>query len=371
MFSAAGIESRIFGPKKKRGAPDGRFLRRKFMSDLISKNPRMVSPSSRCSAIDAPHGAEVYNRSSLALDMQGTASLAWVPVTPLSPRSLSAGGAQSDALVWKGANPFEFKRDPTSSAVSFVVHVVVIALILWLAAFSHQAVVHVDDTTVTPVHFTLYDPPPPVMPTAKVMGGGGGGGAHQLAEPVKGHLPKVAKVETLPPQIARIERPKLAVEPTLQVKIPDNSNMPNFGVAQSPQIMLASQGSGSGSGFGHGTGGGIGMGHGIGSGPGSGGGYGGGLMSVGGGVSAPQVIHSVDPEFTESARSANYQGTVSIQLIVDSQGNPQNVQVVRHLGMGLDEKAIQAVRQYRFRPAIYQGHPVAVQMVIDVDFHLH
>jgi TonB family protein len=118
-------------------------------------------------------------------------------------------------------------------------------------------------------------------------------------------------------------------------------------------------------------GGGIGMGHGIGAGPGSGGGYGGGLMSVGGGVSAPQVIHSVEPEFTESARSANYQGTVSIQLIVDSQGNPQNVQVMRHLGMGLDEKAIQAVKEYRFRPAMYQGHPVAVQMVIDVDFHLH
>jgi protein TonB len=342
------------------------------MSDLIPKNSRMVSRGDRYSAMDAPQGAEVYNRSSLALDMQGTASLTWVPVTPLSPRPLSAGGAQSDALVWKGVNPFDVKRDPTSSAVSFVVHIVVITSILWLAAFSHQSVVHVDDTAVTPVHFTLYDPPPPpVMPTAKVMGGGGGGGAHQLAEPIKGRLPKIVRIETLPPQIARIEHPKLAVEPTLQVKIPSSSNMPNFGVAQSPQIMLASQGSGSGSGFGHGMGGGIGIGHGIGAGPGSGGGYGGGLMSVGGGVSAPQVIHSVDPDFTESARSANYQGIVSIQLIVDSQGNPQNVHVVRHLGMGLDEKAIQAVKQYKFRAAMYQGHPVAVQMVIDVDFRLH
>ena len=94
-------------------------------------------------------------------------------------------------------------------------------------------------------------------------------------------------------------------------------------------------------------------------------------MSVGGGVSAPVVIHSVDPEFTENARNANYQGTVSIQLIVDAQGNPQNAHVVRHLGMGLDEKAIQAVNQYKFRPAMYQGHAVAVQMIIDVDFHLH
>jgi TonB family protein len=94
-------------------------------------------------------------------------------------------------------------------------------------------------------------------------------------------------------------------------------------------------------------------------------------MSVGGGVSAPVVIHSVQAEFTPEARAADFQGNVSIQLIIDSQGNPQNVHVVRHLGMGLDEKAVEAVKQYRFKPAMYQGHPVAVQMVIEVDFHLH
>jgi TonB family protein len=102
-----------------------------------------------------------------------------------------------------------------------------------------------------------------------------------------------------------------------------------------------------------------------------GGGYGGGVMSVGGGVSAPQVVHAVQPEFTPEARQANYEGSISIQLIVDSQGNPQDIRVTRHLGMGLDQKAIEAVRQYRFRPAQYQGHPVAVQMIIEVAFHLH
>jgi len=142
-------------------------------------------------------------------------------------------------------------------------------------------------------------------------------------------------------------------------------------MSQSPQIAMASQGSGSGSGFGHGSGGGIGGGRGVGAGPGSGGGYGGGLMSVGGGVSAPQVVHSAEPAFTDEARRANYQGNVSVQLIVDSQGNPQNVRLVSHLGMGLDDKAIEAVRQYKFKPAMYQGHPVAVQIIIDVDFHLH
>ena len=94
-------------------------------------------------------------------------------------------------------------------------------------------------------------------------------------------------------------------------------------------------------------------------------------MSVGGGVSAPQVIHSAEPEFTDDARRADFQGSAAIQLIVDAQGNPQDIVVLRHLGMGLDEKAVEAVRQYKFRPAMYQGRPVAVQMVIELDFHLH
>jgi TonB family protein len=94
-------------------------------------------------------------------------------------------------------------------------------------------------------------------------------------------------------------------------------------------------------------------------------------MSVGGGVSAPQVLHSAEPEFTEDARRANFQGNVSIKLIVDSQGMPQDIGLLSHLGMGLDEKAIEAVRQYRFKPAMFQGHPVSVQIVIDVAFHLH
>jgi TonB family protein len=161
------------------------------------------------------------------------------------------------------------------------------------------------------------------------------------------------------------------VEPSEVVKMPDNPALPNFGMSQSPQIALASQGKGSGSGFGQGLGGGLGAGHGIGSGVGGGGGLGGGLMSVGGGVSAPQLVRSAQPEFTDEARRSNFQGSVSVKLIVDAQGNPQDVRLASHLAMGLEEKAIEAVKQYKFRPAMYQGHPVAVQIVVDVDFHLH
>jgi TonB family protein len=267
-------------------------------------------------------------------------------------------------------DPLAVKGDKTSSAISFVLHVVAITLILFLAINVRTNVTLQPTTRVTPLNFKLTVPPM-TLPVAKVEGGGGGGGAHEIPMPSKGRPPQVAKMQITPPQIIRIDRPKLGVEPTAMVKMPDNNTLPNLGMTQSPQIALASQGKGSGSGFGQGLGGGIGAGHGIGTGPGSGGGYGGGLMSVGGGVSAPQVIHSVQPEFTDDARRANYQGNVSVQLIVDSEGNPQNVRLVNHLGMGLDEKAVEAVKQYRFRPAMYQGHPVSVQILIDVDFHLH
>lgn len=263
-----------------------------------------------------------------------------------------------------------FKSDQKARAISFAVHVVGITLILLLALRVRTSVTPQPTTTVT-----LMDPaisiPPITLPVTKAMGGGGGGGAHELVEASKGRLPLVAKTQIMLPQIIRKNRSKLEVDPTEMVKIPDNNTLPNFGMSQSPQIALASQGTGSGSGFGQGLGGGIGAGHSSGVGPGSGSGYGGGLMSVGGGVSAPQVIHSVEPEFTEDARRANYQGNVSIRLIVDSQGNPQDVRLASHLGMGLEEKAIEAVRQYKFKPAMYQGHPVSVQIVIDVDFHLH
>ena len=252
-------------------------------------------------------------------------------------------------------DPLAFKRDQTSSAISFVIHVVAITLVLSLAVKARTSMMLQPATIVTPVDIKLSIPPM-ILPVAKAMGGGGGGGAHDLVEASKGHLPTmVAKIEITPAQIIRIDRPKLGIEPAELVKMPDNNNLPNLGMAQSPQIALASQGSGSGSGFGHG----------------SGGGYGGGLMSVGGGVSAPQVLHSVEPEFTDDARRANYQGSVSIKLIVDSQGNPQDVRLVSHLGMGLDEKAIEAVRQYKFRPAMYEGHAVSVQILVEVDFHLH
>jgi TonB family protein len=332
------------------------------MGDLVTTTPKLIlgdTPSAKSSsrmtqdAGGAPtwpsqgsHLADGYSSNRLA-PMEAT----WRPIFT------------TDLLATK--------RDPTSNAVSFAIHAVVLTLILLLAVKTRTIVMLQPAAIVTPVDFKVSIPPAIVLPVQKAMGGGGGGGAHDLVEASKGHLPTVAKIQIMAAQILRFDHPKLAAEPSEQVRIPDNNNLPNFGMSQSPQVALASQGSGSGSGFGQGAGGGIGAGHGGGVGPGTGGGYGGGLMSVGGGVSAPLLIHSVQPEFTDEARRANYQGSVSIKLIVDSQGNPQDVRLASHLGMGLEEKAIEAVRQYKFRAAMYEGHPVSVQIVIDVDFHLH
>jgi len=306
--------------------------------------------------------------------MQGVTASPWPlaggHITSGDPSSWRAPMAHASRPILT-VDPLAVKRDKKSSAISFVIHVVGISLILFLAVKVRSNMVLQPTTIVTPVDFKITAPPPMTLPVANVTGGGGGGGAHEVVTASKGRPPLVARTQIAPPQIIRIDRPKLAAEPSEVVKMPSNDTLPNFGIANSPQVALASQGKGSGSGFGQGLGGGLGAGRGIGAGPGSGGGYGGGLMSVGGGVSAPQVVHSVEPDFTDDARRANYQGNVSVQLIVDAEGNPQNVRLVSHLGMGLDQKAIEAVRQYRFHPAMYQGHPVAVQILIDVDFHLH
>ena len=95
------------------------------------------------------------------------------------------------------------------------------------------------------------------------------------------------------------------------------------------------------------------------------------VYKIGGDVSAPVLVHSVDAQFTEKAKRAKYEGVSVVSCVVDSQGMPQRVHTVRKLGMGLDEKAIEAVRQYRFKPAMLNGKPVAVAISIEVNFHLY
>jgi len=93
-------------------------------------------------------------------------------------------------------------------------------------------------------------------------------------------------------------------------------------------------------------------------------------MQVGGGVSEPKVIYQVDPEFSEEARKAKFSGNVYVSVIVDEQGRPTHVRVERGVGMGLDEKAVEAVKQYKFKPAMLNGKPVKVVVDVDVVFQI-
>ena len=91
---------------------------------------------------------------------------------------------------------------------------------------------------------------------------------------------------------------------------------------------------------------------------------------IGGGVSAPVPTVRPEPEYSEEARAAKWQGAVLLQVLVDENGVPQDIQVVRPLGLGLDQKAIEAVQQWRFKPGLKDGKPVAVSANIEVNFRL-
>ncbi len=227
----------------------------------------------------------------------------------------------------------------------------------------------------------LVLPPDVMMPVTNkkndTLAGGGGGGDRDKLQAPKGRLPKFAMQQFTPPaMVIRNEHPKLPMEPTVvmppNVKLPIANNMPNLGDPLSKvPIGPPSNGTGSGAGIGSGHGGGVGSGEGGGVGPGMGGGFGGGVFRVGGGVSAPKVLFAPDPDYSEEARKAKYQGTCILWLIVGPDGHPRNVKVARTLGMGLDQKAIDAVRNWKFEPAMKDGKPVAVQINVEVNFRLY
>ena len=88
------------------------------------------------------------------------------------------------------------------------------------------------------------------------------------------------------------------------------------------------------------------------------------------GVSRPIVLTKVDPEYSEEARKAKYSGTVMLEVIVDTEGRARDIRVSRSLGMGLDEKAVEAVTKWKFKPGMKDGRPVNVRALIEVNFRL-
>jgi protein TonB len=221
-----------------------------------------------------------------------------------------------------------------------------------------SAGVHVATPKQTAVEALTLPPPP-----ARVQVDQRGGGGQQGAGPVTtGHLPRAAAEQLMPPKAPPVDAARLAVEPTVV--------MPNVQMAQTAPNLGDPASTLHGYSLGTGRGTGIGQGDGPGVGEGSGGDFGGGVMHPGGEITKPDLIYAPDPEFSEEARRAKFSGNVLVYLWVDEHGNPSHVRVIRGIGMGLDEKAVEAVRQYKFKPAMLHGKPVKVDMDVDVDFHI-
>jgi protein TonB len=162
----------------------------------------------------------------------------------------------------------------------------------------------------------------------------------------------------------------LVIEPTLIA--PADVHLPDVLTAElgDPFGRLGppSSGPGRGGGIGDGNDGGVGNKRGPGFGTDDGGGI--GVIGVGGSLVAPLVLYKVEPEFSDEARKAKYQGTVLLTIEVGEDGQPHKLQVLRGLGLGLDEKAIEAVSRWKFKPALRNGRPVRAAATIEVNFRL-
>src|SRR3954452_1083554 len=260
---------------------------------------------------------------------------------------------------------YDYKKNGALGSTG--VHVLIVAVVVAGALIERRIVKAAPQPAKVTV--TLVDPGdiPALKPSKTQVGGGGGGGDRDVLQASKGKLPKLSMQQITPPVVVvRNEHPKLPVEPTIvvppQVQLASN-NMPNLGDPMA-HAVLPSNGTGSGGGIGTGSGGGVGWGTGGGFGPGEGGGTGGGVFRMGSGATPPRAIYSPEPEFSEEARKAKYQGVCTLGVVVDSEGRPTNIRVLSSLGMGLDEKAIQAVKTWRFEPARKDGHAVRFEIAV-------
>jgi len=267
----------------------------------------------------------------------------------------------------------DYRQQPASWVNSVLVHTIALTLLVLPYALSRmwQPVKAATKTEIVDISPYLAMLPPD---NGKKAGGGGGGGDRSPTPASKGAIPKFAKMQLAPPMaVIPNPNPQLTVPPTLlgppELKLPQmSSNMP-WGDPNGV-LGLPSNGPGFGGGIGSGEGTGIGSGKGGGLGPGEGGGVGGGVYSVGGGVSEPIPIYKPDPAYSEEARKAKYQGTVVLWIIVDASGTVTDCRVVKPLGLGLDEKAVETVKTWKFKPALRNGTPVPVRVMVEVSFRL-
>jgi TonB family protein len=205
-------------------------------------------------------------------------------------------------------------------------------------------------------------------------GGGGGGGKHQPTPPSLGQLPRAADKQLVPPdpEPPKNPNPELVVDPTIvapQLAQLRSVTLLNIG---DPNGVVGppSSGPGDDGGIGRGHRRGVGDGDGPGAGPGKNGGNGGGPYRAGGSMIRPVLIYRVEPEYSEEARRAHYEGVVILEAIIRKDGIVDAINIVRKVGLGLDQNAIDAVKKWRFKPATQDGTPVDSSIRFEVSFNL-
>jgi len=276
--------------------------------------------------------------------------------------------------------PFSFEtqapRMSGAMGVSTLVHVVAVAGVLFIAT-------HLPDVAPLDLRQAFED-----VPTNQIIflnqpgpGGGGGGGGNQSIEPPRLAQDigkdKLTVPVTKPPEIEPVKSP--------EDELPkEEFNIPAKALASAEQTLVGvldgmtssnsptAQGPGSGGGAGTGRGTGIGPGTGSGLGPGWGGGFGGGAYRPGSGIELPRLLREVKPQYTADAMRAKIQGTAILDCVVTAEGTVGECQIVRSLdsSFGLDQKAVEAARQWRFVPGKRMGQPVPVLVTIELTFTL-
>lgn len=276
-------------------------------------------------------------------------------------------GEAPEFLVTLEAREFGvLPADPRSFLLSFISHAAVVVLIasgIWVG----QRTIVKTPSLLSSVTFA------PLPEGDTTPHGGGSGGDHSQVPASRGTPPPFAAQQIAPPVIVvRNPGPKLPVESTLQgppeLKLPESKQI---GDLLASNVSVPSNGAGANGGIGSLRGSGIGPGQGSGYGLGTDGGCCTGVFFPGKGVTAPQAIYAPDPEYSDEARRVKHQGIVVLVIVVDRSGKPRDVRVARSLGMGLDQKAVEAVEKWKFTPGRKDGVAVATQVAVEVTFHLY
>jgi protein TonB len=287
-----------------------------------------------------------------------------------------AGAAQPDALFAGVSTPARLRGSRIPFAVSSTLHVGVLSIAVLVTTFG------VAPTAMTPVEPSAHEPVHLVFLNVPGPGGGGGGGGRREPRPAPkaqraGRAPissPVPEREVPAPVVPEPAPPPLVAETFPTVVAPviaapaDTRDL--SGVLEEVPPQAPSHGSGSQGGSGTGAGTGVGPGDGSGIGPGSGGGTGGGPYRPGSGITPPRLLREVKATYTEDARRASITGDVILEIVVRRDGTVGDISVRRGLGAGLNERATEAVRQWRFSPATRQGVPVDVVVEVAVEFSL-